>query len=602
VPSLQDRLRAILRLEARARATAAPAATVPAATVPAAAPPPPPSAPAGARGLSGGAVQILSRDIAAAASRSGRSIITTAQADGLTPERLAILLRNAEAGDAIAFLELAEEMEERDLHYLGVLGTRKRQVSQLPITVVAASDAPEHVAHADFIRAWLDRPTLEAELFDILDAVGKGVSFTEILWDTGGERWLPRALKRRDPRFFEWDRETGEIPLLRGGADGQAGGLGAPLPPFKFITHLHPAKSGLPVRAGLARPVAWAFMAKSFSLSDWSAFAEVYGWPFRLGRYDPGTSADDIATLMRAVAGMGVDAAAVFPKSMEIELVNGQTSGSAEVYERLVQLLDRQVSKAVLGQTATTDADTGGLGSGKEHGEVRADIERADAKLLAASLQQQLVIPMIAFNFGTQRAYPSLRIGQEEQVDRAEEASILAQLVPLGLEVEMSVVRDRLGYPDPPAGAVVLRAAPPPENRPFQGLPAPGGPMMPASTVSPLLGGSYRLQSACPSHGAGANPRGALLAAAAAIAGALEQDQIDTAVAALLAGETQAPDARALLAPIVEPLVEALAAGASFEEAAAILDGAGRDTGDEALAAALERAVMAARLAGQHNG
>ena len=49
-----------------------------------------------------------------------------------------------------------------------VLGTRKRQVSQLPLTVEAASDAPEHVQHADFLRAWLRDGVLDEVLFDLL--------------------------------------------------------------------------------------------------------------------------------------------------------------------------------------------------------------------------------------------------------------------------------------------------------------------------------------------------------------------------------------------------------------------------------------------------
>ena len=42
---------------------------------------------------------------------------------GLTPERLTRILREAEFGDPFLYLELAEEMEEKDLHYLSVLST-----------------------------------------------------------------------------------------------------------------------------------------------------------------------------------------------------------------------------------------------------------------------------------------------------------------------------------------------------------------------------------------------------------------------------------------------------------------------------------------------
>ena len=45
---------------------------------------------------------------------------------GLTPEKLTAILRQAEFGDPFLYLELAEEMEEKDTHYLSVLETRKQ--------------------------------------------------------------------------------------------------------------------------------------------------------------------------------------------------------------------------------------------------------------------------------------------------------------------------------------------------------------------------------------------------------------------------------------------------------------------------------------------
>ena len=64
----------------------------------------------------------LSKEIAAPRMGSARSPISGYPADGLNPMRLAAMLRAADAGDPIQYLELAETIEERDLHYLGVLG------------------------------------------------------------------------------------------------------------------------------------------------------------------------------------------------------------------------------------------------------------------------------------------------------------------------------------------------------------------------------------------------------------------------------------------------------------------------------------------------
>src|SRR5271169_295568 len=70
---------------------------------------------------------------------------------GLTPERLTAILRQAEFGDPFLYLELAEEMEEKDLHYLAVLGTRKESAAQLDLVVRPASSEPGDVQIADMV-------------------------------------------------------------------------------------------------------------------------------------------------------------------------------------------------------------------------------------------------------------------------------------------------------------------------------------------------------------------------------------------------------------------------------------------------------------------
>lgn len=534
---------------------------------------------------------VLQAEIADARVGGARSIIAGHPADGLTPQRLAVLLRQAEDGDATAYLELAEQMEERDLHYLSVLGTRKRQVAQLPISIEAGTDDSQGQRIADFLRDWISRDTLETELFDIMDAVGKGFSVTEIVWNLDGQFFYPEKLKLRDPRWFEFDRVTGEQLLLRGGVGDDGGMQLVPLPPAKFIQHLHPAKSGLPIRSGFARAIAWAYLFKNYALKDWVSFCEIFGMPLRLGKYEPGATEEQIGTLMRAVASISQDAAAVIPKSMELDFVDGKSTGSADLYERLCDYLDRQISKAVLGQTATTDADTGGLGSGKEHGDVRADIERADARLLAATLQRDLIMPMVRFNFGDVQAWPKIRIGREAEHDIPEMVSALTSLVPLGLRVEESIARDRLGFPDPPADAVLLTPAQaafvnPAETAPPAAPDDAAGPELPASAAKAASG---HLK---PSYFDAGTAGDVLIVAAARVA--VENAQIDQAVGAILDAR-----GREMLAPIIEPLIEALEAGASFTEAQDILASVAADMDDSALAAMLEQACLISRMAGE---
>lgn len=380
-----------------------------------------------------------------------RSPISGHPADGLTPHRLAAIHRAAATGDPLAWLELAEDIEERDLHYLAVLGTRRRQVCQLPLAVEAASDDKDHVRHADFLREWLREGTLELALFDLLDAIGKGFSVLEIEWQSTPEAVLPVGLEYRPQRWFAPALEDGETIQLAEGVTRE------PLSPHKFLIHRHRAKSGLTIRSGLARIASWAWMYKAFTARDWAIFTQNYGAPIRVGKYGPNATDADRTVLWRAVANIAGDCAAIIPEGMSIEFVALKDTGqSAELYEKRADWLDRQISKAVLGQTTTTDAISGGHAVAKEHRLVQEDIERADAKLVSATLTRQLAHLIIALNFGPQAKYPRLLLGRPDEVPLNDVVNALAKLGPLGLTVEASEVRDRLGFSEPEKGAEVI--------------------------------------------------------------------------------------------------------------------------------------------------
>lgn len=414
-----------------------------------------------------------------------RTPISGHPADGLTPTRLASIHRAAATGNPLAWLELAEDIEERDPHYLSVLGTRRRSVAQLPITIEAASDDADHVRHADFLREWLKEGVLELALFDILDAIGKGFSVMEIDWESTPEAVLPKCLHWRPQRWFEFDLIDGETVVLAEGVTRE------PLSPHKFIVHRHKAKSGLTIRSGLARVASWSWMYKAFTAKDWAIFTQNYGMPTRVGKFDRAASDADKEVLWRAVANIAGDCAAIIPQEMAIEFVSVDkgTGTPGQLYERRVDWLDRQVSKLVLGQTTTTDAVSGGHAVAQEHRLVQEDLERADAKLLSASLTSQLVQLVIALNFGPQAKYPRLNIGRPDEVPLNDVVNALDKLGPLGLTVEASELRDRLGFSDPAkprkdGKAVELIGGRPPApepqdpNKPPSALPAPGKPAM----------------------------------------------------------------------------------------------------------------------------
>lgn len=522
--------------------------------------------------------ELLAQEIAGPTVGGVRSPISGHPAQGLTPQRLARILRAAENNDATAYMELAEEMEEKDLHYLSVLGTRKRQVTQLEITVEAAGDDADSQADAQLLRDWLARDCLHDDLFDIMDAVGKGYSLTELIWDTTAMPWMPTRLEWVDPRWTEFD-ETGRNLLLKDDT-----GVGQPLDKFKYVYHRVRAKSGLAIRSGLARAVAWAWMFKNYTVKDWVAFCEVYGMPLRLGRYENGASEKDKAILLQAVTQFSADAAAIVPKSMDIEFVKGE-AGEGALFQASADWWDRQISKAVLGQAGTTDMQSGGgYAQSKTLDGVRGDIEADDAKGLAATLTRDIGRPIVDLNRGPPKSgkYPRFVVGRAEAWDAATMMPLVKDFVDMGGKVEMSVIRDRLGLEDPAEGAELLV----PTSRAQTASGSPGDPVAaPDGAASTLKGPEALLNALKP-------PSDRKVSASVAPGGRDPGDAVDRLADQLEDDWVQIVD------QAIRPIEDLLAGSTSLEEARDRLATAIDAMPTEQMRELLARSAFAARLAG----
>ncbi|HEJ7192108.1 DUF935 family protein [Serratia marcescens] len=377
-------------------------------------------------------------------------------ASTITPQRLAGVLRNAADGNALDYFILAEEMEERDLHYSSVLRTRKLTVAGIIPTVEAASDDARDVELADAVRVMIERPQLPELLFDLLDGLGKGIGVAEILWDTSTVPWMPRDYSWVDPRFLKMDADTlRQVHVLTEAEPFN----GEPLAAYKYIIHQPRLKSGLPLRNGLARLVAVMYMLKSFTVRDWWAFGEKFGLPITIGKYGNNASAEDIQTLIDAIASLASDAGCAIPSTMQVDMVEtASRQGGGDLFKGMAEWCDAQTSKAVLGQTMTTDNGSS-QSQANVHDRVRMDIARWDARQLENTLNEFLVRPFIMLNYGPQANYPKvcLRINEPEDLKAMVEA--LVPLIDRGMKIQSSALRDKFGLDEPEEGSDILQPA-----------------------------------------------------------------------------------------------------------------------------------------------
>ena len=176
----------------------------------------------------------LGEDIALAHTTSVRNPRPNSVASTITPQRLGGLLRSVVDGNNPQdYMTLAEEIEERDLHYASVLRTRKLAVAALPPSVEAASEDAFDKKLADEVRMLMESDQIPELFFDLLDGLGKGMGVCQILWDTTVTPWVPKDYKWVDPRYLRPDAETlSEILLISDDAP-----QGKPLEPDEIIIY-----------------------------------------------------------------------------------------------------------------------------------------------------------------------------------------------------------------------------------------------------------------------------------------------------------------------------------------------------------------------------
>lgn len=396
--------------------------------------------------------------------------------DGLTPARLAQILRAADSGDLIAQHRLFADMEERDAHLAAEMNKRKLALLGLDWSIVPPRNATAaEKAHAEWLTEVLTDAVdpIEDLILALMDGVGHGFSAVELEWRNEGGELLP-SFNPRPQEWFQLDQARRQIRLRDNTVDG------AELAPFGWCFHTHgKAKTGYIGRMGLHRVLSWPFLYKAYALGDFAEFLEIYGLPMIVGKYYQGASDDEKSSLLRAVTALGHDARAIMPADMEMEIKECSSSGSKSVHLEMVDWADRAQSKAILGQTMSAESKASGLGSGNAalHKEVRRDILVADARQIAGTLMRDLLYPLIALNRGNidgLRRCPRFVFDTGEAEDIKLMAESLPELVGVGMQIPVAWAHDKLRIPQPAKDEPVLSVASPanvldPELRPQPG-------------------------------------------------------------------------------------------------------------------------------------
>ena len=148
---------------------------------------------------------------------------------------------------------------------------------------------------------------------------------------------------------------------------------------------------------GLLMPAAQYAIYKRGGFGDWAQFAELFGMPFRVGKYNPyDTDAQQsLKTALEEMSGAGF---AAIPDGTDIDFKVTNASGQSDVYQLLIEACNAEMSKIFLGQTMTTE-DGSSHSQSETHREVENDIILSDMIEREYALNWELIPKLKAIGY-----------------------------------------------------------------------------------------------------------------------------------------------------------------------------------------------------------
>jgi phage gp29-like protein len=266
---------------------------------------------------------------------------------------------------------------------------------------------------ANEIKKIFDDLDIDGIVSEMLNAPLYGYQVLEVLWKKGNKFLYPEKVVGKPQEWFVFSEENELLFRTKDNWNGES------LPERKFLLARHKANYKNPYGFPELSRCFWPVTFKRGGLKFWVMFTEKYGMPFLIGKHPRGTPPEENDKLADMLERMVQDAIAVIPDDSSVEIKEaGGKSASADIYEKLLHFCNAEISKALLGQTLTTEiGETGGAyAASQTHMEVRKDIIGSDKKM-CVKVFNKLISWIFELNFSSGEM-PKFGMWEEEDVDK----------------------------------------------------------------------------------------------------------------------------------------------------------------------------------------
>lgn len=297
-----------------------------------------------------------------------------------------------------------------DPHLIAAIQQRKMQVMQMGWEVECEGNEDLKNKAMDVIR---ELPLSEI-MNGILDAVLFGFTVGEIEWKYDGKQIIPVNVISKPQEWFIFNKQN-EMVMRKYAQGSYAFEEGLKLPEYKFIITQYQPTYTNPYGEKVLSRCYWPITFKRGGIEYWQLMMERFGMPYLIGRYATGASEQEKAQLLDDLKQMVKDSISVFETGKEIEVKESPQYDIGQLYEKLVEFHNKEISKAVLTVTLTTEVERAGSYKAAEiHKEMLNYLGITDKKLVEKGINRLLQY-FTELNYGDV-PYPRIKLNKKEAV------------------------------------------------------------------------------------------------------------------------------------------------------------------------------------------
>lgn len=275
-----------------------------------------------------------------------------------------------------------------DAHVMSVVQTRKLGSLQKSFRILPGANrdgsiSPASEAVYEALKADLENIEINNLINQILDAPLYGLQPLELSWEPKEGKARLKSVRALPSRWFGFDQDN--EPRFISHKDGI---LGEKLPYGKFVFARHFPSYDNPYGTALLSRCLWPVSFKKGGIKFWVQLAEKYGMPFLVGSYPNGTTEAEQGKLLSSLANAVRDFVMIAPEGGKVEIKESSSHATAGIHKDLKDAMNDEISKVILGQNLTTEVKGGSFAASKTHADVLATYQRADQKLVEATINQ----------------------------------------------------------------------------------------------------------------------------------------------------------------------------------------------------------------------